>query len=269
MPCFSFPEAEVTEMVYLGKRKRRKKMQKKRVQMSITAASLKKLAMISMVIDHTAAVFVQEFFIQLQTGSVKGKDIYLYMRCIGRMAFPLYLFLLTESIRYTKSGRRYVGRLFLWALISEIPYDLALHGRITGSAQNVLFTLAIGAASLLFTRYLMERGRIIYTILSVTVVPGAAAAITHLLHASYGSCGILSLYAIWLFQKYLSRPWISYVAGSLLLLPHGVIQLAAIAAVPVVSDYCGEKGTQKGKIFWYSFYPVHLFLLVLLRWLLT
>lgn len=70
---------------------------------------------------------------------------YRCMRIIGRLAFPLYCFLLTEGAVYTRNWLAYAGRLFLFALLAEVPFDLAVaRTPLYFGAQNVFWTLGIG-----------------------------------------------------------------------------------------------------------------------------
>lgn len=67
------------------------------------------------------------------------------MRAVGRLAFPIFAFLLVEGYRHTSDIRKYFIRLFLFALISEVPFDLASTGQVFDlQKQNIFFTLAAG-----------------------------------------------------------------------------------------------------------------------------
>ena len=108
----------------------------------ISAATLKWIALITMTIDHFAA---SGLFSQLAYGMVGWRladQLYMLLRIIGRLAFPIYCFLLAEGFRHTRSRERYALRLGLFALISEIPFDLAAcHVVWDWNDQNVFFTL--------------------------------------------------------------------------------------------------------------------------------
>ena len=81
---------------------------------------LKLIAMISMVFDHAGDMFFHD---------------QLWMRMIGRLAMPLFSFCIAEGYRYTKDRKKYLLRMGLFALISEIPFDLAFTGKIDLSHQ--------------------------------------------------------------------------------------------------------------------------------------
>ena len=91
---------------------------------------LKIIAVITMAIDHVGAAILFPYVSYLfQTGAPQAEEVYqLYwvIRDIGRIAFPIYCFLLTEGFFHTRSRVKYARNLFLFALLSEIPFDLAL-----------------------------------------------------------------------------------------------------------------------------------------------
>lgn len=88
----------------------------------ISAAVLKWIAVVTMVIDHFAAS-VYWLLPRYDFG------VYNIMRKIGRIAFPIYCFLLVEGFFHTRSRARYLRNCFLFALVSEIPFDMAILGR--------------------------------------------------------------------------------------------------------------------------------------------
>ena len=106
-------------------------------QPGISGYWLKLIAVISMLIDHTSAVILEQ---------IPGLENPAFlMRIIGRLAFPIYCFLLVEGFYHTRSRAKYAGRLFLFALISEVPFDLAFSRRMWDfSSNNVFFTLLFG-----------------------------------------------------------------------------------------------------------------------------
>ena len=103
----------------------------------ISGMTLKIIALLLMFIDHAALIFFA------------GTIWYLPGRILGRISFPIFCFLIVEGYCHTRSVRRYAGRLFLFALISEIPFDYAFFGRIVYMGyQNVFFTLFLGLLAL-------------------------------------------------------------------------------------------------------------------------
>lgn len=131
----------------------------------ISGSTIKIIAVLAMLIDHTAAaVLVRQLFANgLREIAASGIDaqqqwlldnamlyfVYTIMRAIGRLGFPIFCFLLVEGFQRTRNVKKYALRLGLFALISEIPFDLAIGGRLPlWGYQNVYFTLLLGLLAL-------------------------------------------------------------------------------------------------------------------------
>ena len=125
-------------------------LQKKKI--GISGSTLKMIAVITMLIDHVAAGVLGRYLTMYALDSTPGAIdyntlwiIYEVMRGIGRVAFPIYCFLLVEGFTHTKSVGKYSLRLLLFAFVSEVPFDLLFNGKVVDlSYQNVFFTLWIG-----------------------------------------------------------------------------------------------------------------------------
>lgn len=105
-------------------------------QKPFSRSFLKIAAMLSMLCDHIAFVLVP---------ADRFTNCYYIMRIIGRIAFPLFCFMLVEGFIYTHSRKNYIIRLALFAVVSEVPFDLACSDRVVDwSGQNVMWTLLIG-----------------------------------------------------------------------------------------------------------------------------
>ena len=99
----------------------------------MSAEVLKLIALLSMLIDHIGAALVSS-----------PSQLYTVCRKVGRLAFPIFAFFIVEGFIHTKNIKKYLFRLGIFALLSEIPYDLAFHDRFFDfSGQNVLFTFFI------------------------------------------------------------------------------------------------------------------------------
>ena len=222
------------------------------MEKGLSQEGLKILACVTMLVDHAALLF---------GGSP-------WLRVIGRLAFPIYCFLLTEGIRHTRDVRRYLSRLLFAAIVSEPIYDLVLYPCVgIWQHQNVLWTLALGCAML----WCMTMIHKPVAKLAVMLLFALAA---QLVRASYGSSGI---YMIALFALCWGMPegkWvlaagllvINWLMGSFTVSVFGLdvpVQLFAELALVPIFLYSGEKRTRLKAVSWgfYLFYPAHLLLL--------
>lgn len=133
------------------------------VKKGVCGSTLKLIAIITMLIDHTAAVILERWLTAERLGGLHTNEqfwynTYLIMRFTGRLAFPLFCFLLVEGFQHTRNVGKYAVRLAVFALISEIPFDLALHGTaFYFHYQNVFFTLLIALLVLFGFRMVKEK----------------------------------------------------------------------------------------------------------------
>ena len=214
-------------------------------QQGISGYWLKVIAVISMLIDHTSAVILEQ---------IPGLENPAFlMRIIGRLAFPIYCFLLVEGFYHTRSRAKYAGRLFLFSLISEVPFDLAFSRRMWDfSSNNVFFTLLFG----LLVIWGVEKIRQKFV---ADVYGEKAAAIRVIL--DYDLSGIVTIFAIFMFYpKKVKGMGIGVLVLTLLA---SIIEAAAFLDMIPVYFYNGTRGKQM-KYFFYVFYPAHLFLLAMI-----
>ncbi len=249
----------------------------------LTSGQLKMIAMGTMFIDHAAAAII--FGSGLNEMSPLVENIGIAMRLVGRMAFPLYAFLLVQGFMWTRGWSRYVTRMSVFALISEIPFDLMVAGEIWYSrAQNVIVTLLVGLISMKMLETLEGQfgltirpvgrlrltedrngfgGKILGITLAVWVI-AAAMFVAEFLRGDYGALGVLLIVALYLFRH---RPAEQIVVGCLamaLIYGFGMEVLFAWIAFFFISRYNGERGRSLGYLP-YVFYPAHL----LLVWLVS
>ncbi len=173
-----------------------------------------------------------------------------WMRYVGRFAFPIYCFLLTEGYRHTRNIKKYMIRIGAFALISEIPYDLLGHDSFMyWGSQNVFFTLFLGLLML----YLMDwtNSVIIKAFILISVM-----AISQYCHFSYRYPGI---FMIFVFDYFRDLPFfrdLNIIAANIRLY-YAKMQVAGSLAIIPIYFYNGKRGPS-WKYFFYLFYPVHL-----------
>lgn len=224
---------------------------------------LKGIACIAMLIDHIGATLV----LQQCRKNPQLWDVYQMMRIIGRMAFPIYCFLLVEGVHHTQNVQKYGLRILFAALLSEIPFDLAVSGRIDWTSTSVMVTLLLG----FWMIRAMERAEEFWKL--AVILPFFLAA--EYLRTDYGGNGIAILAMLEL-TRGLNREKLARVLGSVLVLWFGgtvsvgpfrvPIELFGLVYLIPVFCYRGRKVSHNPWVQWtfYLFYPVHLMILYLL-----
>lgn len=223
----------------------------------MSSFSLRLIALLSMMIDHS--------------GLALFPDIGLF-RCIGRLSFPIYCFLIMQGYLHTRDIRAYGRRLLLLAIVSEIPFDLLIFGRIASPMeQNVLFSLLLGLMALLCADRLAAKP------LHASAAVMALCMLAMAANVSYGWLAI----ALCLSMRFAAGNRIRlmlYSGGSLLLytltlLLSGVahswvlVSLCALFSLIPLLIYNGKRGLRHPAITWmfYAAYPLHLIALVVVR----
>lgn len=217
----------------------------------ISAAVLKWTAVVTMVTDHFAVAVY---------GQMAGSDynVYFVLRKIGRIAFPIYCFLLVEGFFHTRNVAKYLRNCFLFALLSEIPFDMAIFGRVVyPQGQNVYFTLCIGLAALIILdRYRAEYGAK-YVLLRLLVIV-LAAYTGEVLDVDYHWRGVLFIIMFYYIRN--MQEWVRNLA---VICAFAYEVTAPLAVIPI-HFYNGERGRQPKYLF-YAVYPVHLLIFGLIR----
>ncbi len=240
--------------------------QKKRFE--LTSFALHILAMALMLCDHLWATVVP------------GND---WLTCVGRIAFPIFAFMIVEGYHHTGDRKKYVLRLLVFALLSEIPFNLVMGGGIFYPFhQNVLWTFLLGLAMIRLNEKAMMRK------MAVRILVGAATIVLGyilglLTMVDYNKAGVLTVMMFWFLR---GRKWWNYVGQFICLayinaellkgLSFAVVlfgneilvsqqALAVLALIPIWL-YRGKQGyyNKTLKYIYYAFYPVHLLILGLI-----
>jgi len=229
----------------------------------LSGSTLKLIAMVTMLIDHVGATvlwkMMQERAAEIGLeGKVIADELYTVYRLtrdIGRIAFPIYCFLLVEGLVKTSNRTRYALRLGLFAILSEIPFDLAFNGQLLEfSYQNIFFTLLIGFLGMWVADEIEKvKGFGIWSFLTGLLVTAVAAGIAEVLATDYGAKGVLAIMLLYLFRW---NKWEQTIAGCLAFLWEPT---APIAFLPIWF-YNGKRGLNVKYVF-YLFYPLHLLVL--------
>lgn len=223
----------------------------------MTSSTLKILACVIMLIDHVGLVFFPQ---------------YIGFRVIGRLAFPIFAYFIAEGHRRTRDVTDYLGRLFVFALVSQLPFVYAFNTR--SLYLNVFFTLAAG----LYAIYAYDKNKKLYVVILI-------AAVCQLVSTDYGAYGVV---LVFLFNKYhddFKRMALNVTLftiifqliealGSYFTVPSAylgrsllftlAVQPLCLLSLILIKKYNGKKGLRLKYLF-YGFYPVHLTLIWLLR----
>ena len=208
----------------------------------LSQEGLKAIACAAMLLDHVGAVFFPQN---------------LWLRVIGRVAFPIYCFLLAEGVRHTQNPLRYGLRLLIGLVLAEIPFDLALFGEISFAHQSVMFTLLLAFLAIQAAKHFSGPMRFL------GLIP---ILLAELLQTDYGAMGVLTAVLFYITRDMEEKNLLQ----SLGLLALGIsvfttsfIQPLAVLAMIPISMYSGKKSTGSRALQWafYLFYPLHLLIL--------
>lgn len=264
-------------------------------QTGVPANFLKIFAALTMLIDHIAVTLVYAIMakepgfcnIMLSPKSnpwmvslvpedyQKLCQLFATLRSVGRIAFPLFAFLLVEGFVHTSNYKRYLTRVGICALVAEIPFNLVitsasgLYSNLKGSTsifcpfyQNTVFTFVIGLLMLWCMRYFEATDatpkaafRQLFGQVLCVVVAGVVAV---LLRTDYNFFGILAIAVFYIFRH---SKKMMILLGCLVFLQYDITCLMAF--IPIYMYNGMEVPAKKLKYFFYIFYPAHLLVLFL------
>ncbi|WP_311492774.1 TraX family protein [uncultured Anaerococcus sp.] len=221
----------------------------------INGAQLKYIAFASMFIDHFNKAIITPFL----TGTGPMVIITTIFDILGRIAFPIFAFMVVEGFFKTKSRWSYLRNLLIFALISEIPYDMFQSAEFVNTwSQNILWGLALGLFTIMVIDKLKSyiKKRPLWVFVSLLIVALSSLG-SMLISSDYEYYAIIIIYLYYIFyDKRLLASGLGYLVI--------IKEIYAILGFATVLLYNGEKGRQN-KIFNYLFYPVHLLIFGIIR----
>ncbi|MBQ3707611.1 MAG: TraX protein [Clostridia bacterium] len=226
----------------------------------LSGSWLKLFAVITMLIDHAAHFLLEDSDLVLFSLGSRSIRLYTLMRAVGRSAFPLFCFLLVEGFLHTRDRRKYGGRLLLFCLLSELPWNLVHNGTLLYARQNVFFTLFLGFLGMCTAEAFLEEPERKKRIGLAGILFGLLAAAV-LLRADYGAGGFGFILLLYFLRE---APLFRAVTGCCLL-SSGWKVFPAFAAIAL---YNGKRGFIKGRavsLLFYAVYPLHLLVLYWIR----
>lgn len=243
---------------------------KKKLSPEVTSAALHIMAMAFMLCDH------------LWGTVIPGND---WLTCIGRLAFPIFAFMIVEGYFHTKNLKKYLLRLFLFAVISEIPFNLVVGSEVIYPIhQNVLWTFLFSLLLIFWNEKAKASGSLFKEIVVALSSLLSACMIGIFTFVDYSHYGILTVLVFYFLR---GRKWWCY-AGQLLCLWYINFQMMggneyelslfgkdlflprqgfALPALIPIWLYRGKQGhhSKPFQYFCYAFYPLHLLILGLLK----
>ncbi len=234
----------------------------------LSGTALKRIACITMLIDHIGASCLEAGILlpAITTGAAAYSSIPVstllvldrVLRYIGRLAFPIFCFLLVEGFVHTHDVKRYVQRLLLFGCISEVPFDLAFFRTpFTLQYQNVYWTLALGVLAMAGLRHFETPDGT--TSWKGLLCAGGCALMAFLASTDYHAIGVIIICALYLTRADRKK---QCIVGAVLF----AFELTAPLAFVLIWFYNGRRGAcgrvQQQVFYW--FYPVHIALLALI-----
>ena len=234
----------------------------------LSAAALHIIAMALMLMDHLWATLLP------------AQD---WLTCAGRLAFPIFAFMAVEGYFHTRNLKRYALRLLLFALLSEVPFDLMYGGTwFYPVHQNVIWTLLLGLLGVHLMETVRKKQKLWVSLPVCAVVVAAGALLGTLGMTDYYGAGVLTVFAVYLFRgrnwwcllgQALTLYWINVELLGGLMYPIRLFGMefelcqqgfALLALVPIWL-YRGRQGCHSKPFQYacYAFYPVHMLVLVL------
>ena len=234
----------------------------------LSAMTLKYIAMATMLVDHMGYVLFPWI---------------LWLRCVGRIAFPIFAFQIAEGCIRTHDRRRYALRLLLFAVLSEIPFDLMYGGTwFYPVHQNVIWTLLLGILGVHLMETVRKKQKTWMYLLVSALVVAAGAVLGTLGMVDYYGTGVLTVFIFYFFHgrkwwcllgQLAALYWVNVELLGGLMYPIQLFGmdfelcqqgLALLALVPIWL-YRGRQGYHSKPFQYacYAFYPVHMLLLVL------
>lgn len=227
-------------------------------KLSINSNQLKMIAILAMVVDHCAIVFMPHDFAGMWV-----------LRMIGRMTAPIMCFFIAEGYYHTSDIRKYMGRLLLMALISHIPHNLCFGNNIWQfwNATDVMFSLLFGLIAL--TVWNQER---FFVWVKLTAI---AICCLFAYSADWNYIAVLWILVFGIFHGNIKRQMIAFaaVAGIYFIQPfiYGssypyISRLGVFLVIPLLMFYRGSRGRKSNFVKWgfYWFYPVHFVVIYLI-----
>lgn len=218
----------------------------------MTAFKIKLIAIITMVIDHIGIFFFPDS---------------VFLRMLGRLSFPLFAFLIANGAHHTRDINSYLKRIFIFALISQVPFYLAYHAIDPSFWRlNILFTFFLGLCAILVFQKTSDKRFWLLAVLGCSLA-------AYFLRAEYSVQGVLAVIFFYLFYQKFSYLLVAqsllFIAPGLIQIIYGLIRLATpggniirfnleplgLLSLVFIAFYNHKRGPKMQYLF-YVFYPL-------------
>lgn len=223
---------------------------------------IKVIAILTMVIDHVGLYFFPELTV---------------LRVIGRLSFPLFAWLIANGAYHTKNISQYTVRIFVFALISQVPYLLVNRTTINDFVGlNIFFTLGLGLLAIQLIR--KTNKKILWMLITALF-----SLIGFVLHVDYDAAGVLSIVFFYIYFNHvgkmiLTQAFLFFAYYTIPVLEQltrqqvtwdqinmvALLQPIAVVSVIFIARYSGKEG-KKAKYLFYIFYPLHLIVIYIIK----
>lgn len=223
----------------------------------MSAFSIKIIALLTMVLDHMGIFLFPNVF---------------WLRSIGRLSFPLFAWLISNGAKHTKNFNAYMRRLFIFGLVSQIPFLLANRTvQPDFSDLNIMFTLLTGLLAIKVWISALGKSKKYFLIFLLV-------AVSHITKMDYGPAGVLSILFFYIFSESSWKMLLSQVVAFTLVFPlqvslrvgqinfFNLFQSLALFSLIFIGQYNFKPGPRVKYLF-YIFYPVHFIVFYVLRML--
>lgn len=196
---------------------------------------------------------------------------------IGGIAFPLFCFLIAEGFFYTKNRKKYFCLIGIFALLSELPFDIAFFSRYSINEntfpfyfkyQNVFYTLLLGMIALWciekFKCTSYKKSKIIKSVTLQVFFIASMSFLADFIHSDYGAYGVLLIVAFYILRK--NRFYQIFALLFVYMVTSGAQPtISQLGSAIILLLYNGKRGKLHHKYFFYAFYPAHILLLYLAK----
>lgn len=242
-------------------------MENRKERFGLSGSTLKIIAMVLMVLDHAYTILFPNI------------DIF---KAVGRLSFPIFCFMIVEGFRHTKNIKRYMARLAVFGVISEVPFNLMASGNLSCIRyQNVMWTMLLGLFMLQLIKECKGLSRIKRTVV-IVMISLIGFYLGEYFGVDYGGFGVLQIILFYVVNDKEPIGKCFETAGMVVihsLLPSRIINIGmfsfrrqqlGLLSLPFIWLYNGKRGMDN-KYFQYTcywFYPVHIMVLVLIKFVM-